>query len=529
MCLLYLLLSYFLVVLGQFSGLAFLGPVAASMGFFLCWRSLLFLKSPRLRLLIAFLWFALVQAVQLRWLATTDLVGEGILVVYLLFVVLIGAQFALLSWIVLKEQITWSRALALSGLWALFEWSRLFISAGFTWNPVGLALASQYVPMQMASLFGIYGLSFWVLFVNLAALRAWQLRSRRALVSWALCALFPFAYGTCQIAFFTQKTPRTLSAVLVQPNLLPDEKEPIFSNNHRFVPAFDQWSRILASIERNAPEKLDLIVLPEAAVPFSAHRPIYPLADVKAFWAQRFGVKALKDLPGEKPFVSNLFFLQAIANHYHSEVISGLDDRDGVTHEAFNAAFHVVPKEKKATRYEKRILLPIGEYIPFQSWRWVREWISQSFNIEDSFVPGKQAKLFHSKIPIGISICYEETFSHLMRESKELGAMLFVNVTNDGWYPHSSLPKHHFAHGLVRSVENGTPLLRACNTGITAGVDCFGRVVSSYGENESGALFVRLPLSTFPTLYTLWGNWGIVCLSIACALLLWRKNLQAEG
>ena len=487
---------------------------------------MLFWKNTWGRLGIAFTWFALVQAAQLSWLATPALVGVGIIFVYFLFVVLIGAQFAFLSWMIAKERLTLTRAAALAGLWVLLEWSRLFICTGFTWNPVGLALASLTLPMQAASLFGIYGLSFWVIFTNLAALRAVMLRTRRAVVTWGVLAALPFVYGALQQNLLKEKNPQTFAAVLVQTDLLPGEKEPYYGTKDRFVPPLEQWSRILAFIEEAAIEKPDLIVLPEASVPFSAHRPIYPIVEVSRFWRSQFGEESLSDFPQERiqKYVGNAFLFQALANHYGSEVIAGLDDRDPVTYESFNAAFHFLPQEKKVFRYEKRVLLPIGEYIPFRGWHFFEKLIADTFDIENSFAPGKEAKLFLGKVPMGISICYEETFANLIRETKGLGAELFVNITNDGWYPESRLPEQHFAHGIIRAVENGTPLLRACNTGITAGIDCFGNVIAVYPEVGAGALFVKIPLSTFPTLYTFWGDSGILFLSLICLFFLKPRN-----
>lgn len=118
-----------------------------------------------------------------------------------------------------------------------------------------------------------------------------------------------------------------------------------------------------------------------------------------------------------------------------------------------------------------------------------------------------------------------------MRNGRQKGAELFVNVTNDGWYPFSRLPEQHFIHGRVRAIENGVPLLRACNTGITAGVDSLGRTVARFENNEGkfelerGALYVPLDLYAFSTLYTFWGDALILILSLGCLVFLrdWKR------
>ena len=107
------------------------------------------------------------------------------------------------------------------------------------------------------------------------------------------------------------------------------------------------------------------------------------------------------------------------------------------------------------------------------------------------------------------------------------GAEMFVNISNDVWFPCSRLARQHFDHGIVRAVENGVPSIRACNTGITGGVDCFGRVLAVQQEQERGALEIKVPLNTFPTLYRLWGDGAILIPSALFALLLFRKKEEA--
>src|SRR3990167_5200265 len=152
-----------------------------------------------------------------------------------------------------------------------------------------------------------------------------------------------------------------------------------------------------------------------------------------------------------------------------------------------------------------------------------------SFGVYSSFDPGKESKIFHSHVPIGISICLEETFGHLIRRCRLLGAELFVNITNDVWFPHSKLPEQHFHHGRVRSVENGVPILRSCNTGITGAIDCFGRVVKVLPKSETQvyAMHLTLPMQSYRTLYSLWGDAGILTISsLGMILYLLRKSCR---
>ena len=105
-----------------------------------------------------------------------------------------------------------------------------------------------------------------------------------------------------------------------------------------------------------------------------------------------------------------------------------------------------------------------------------------------------------------------------------------MNVTNDGWYPYSRLPEQHFIHGRMRAIENGVPLLRACNTGVTAGVDSLGRTIARFEnsegnfELEKGALYIPLNLYSFSTLYTFWGDVLILILSLGSLVFLRERK-----
>ena len=227
---------------------------------------------------------------------------------------------------------------------------------------------------------------------------------------------------------------------------------------------------------------------------------------------------------GGRTYVSNSFWAQAVSDHYGAEMVIGLDDFDG--EHSYNAAFHFVPRTLNITRYEKRVLLPLAEYLPFP---FLKPLIAR-YGINSFFTHGKGAKVIEGRCPLSVSICYEECFSHLMREGRSKGAKLFVNVTNDAWYPFSRLPQQHFDHGRIRAIENGVPLVRACNTGVTAGVDSLGRTLGRFEnsngnfELERGALFLPIDLYAFSTLYTLWGDGFILVLSLVCLVFLIRKR-----
>lgn len=508
-------LSFCIVAFGQPAWIGGFGLIASGLGFALFWLAMLSFQSPRERFWLSVIWFTSVQGVQLSWMTTLDYMGPLILVVFAFLIIAMGVQFGLLSFLIQKP-ITLSRALAIAGSWTLFEWMRLFFLCGFTWNPVGLALADSSYALQFASLFGVFGLSFWVILVNIAGLTVFLEKSGKAFALWAVLALSPYLYGFLQQTWVDAYVPvkKTLNVALIQTGLFPEQKDFLHHAPHAYIAPTVQLERIFHVLDTG--RQIDLVLFPEAALPMGAHMAGYDLQEVKKFFEE-------EDLPPlQLPYalyrrgwkVCNAFVMQALANHFHCHVIIGLDDADG--NKKYNAAFHFQPDNLPYARYEKRVLAPIAEYVPLRQWHRFSQFVARQFGIYSSFTPGQEAKIFQTVLPTGVSICLEETFGHLIRELRHKGAELFVNLTNDVWFPRSRLPQQHFDHGRVRAAENGVCILRACNTGVTGAIDCFGRPLKQLpvSETEASVLYVSLPVRSYSTLYTWWGDGAILAISL---------------
>jgi apolipoprotein N-acyltransferase len=532
------LVSFVITAFGIPSLSGILSAAAASFGYALFWSGIVSQKNHRFAL--AVVWFTGVQAVQLNWMVSMEYMGPAILGVYLLVIVALGLQFGFLTWFI-RPPVTWIQILGLSGFWVLMEWARLFFLTGFPWNPIGLALAANSYSIQAASLFGIYGLCFWVIFVNLLALNLvlrdkkstepdfykWLSSSPLAFCGlkkcriWLVFALLPYCYGVAHqlILRWTLPQGKEMSVALVQTALRPEQRNRFRTNPSAHIHPLVQWDLILTHLEKLKKDRFDLIALSEGAIPNGPWKFLYPYGAVKAIWERHFGEGSEVDFPsiiapfGEGKKVSNSFWIQALANRFHAEVIAGLDDREGDLF--YNAAFHFSPQKNHIDRYQKQILIPIGEYIPFTEWKWLAEFVSKEFGIGDSFSPGTKVTIFQGQVPMGVFICLEETYSHLVREIRRNGAKLLVNLTNDVWFPETRLPWHHFDHGRLRAVENGVCLLRATNTGVTAAIDCFGDPVAIFppSEKEAGVLDIKFAMRSYATLYTFLGDVPVLLLS----------------
>lgn len=438
------------------------------------------------------------------------------------------------------------------------EWLRLFFLAGYTWNPIGLALSANLYSLQMASLIGLYGLSFWVMFVNLLALRAFKKINFASSAIWLSCAALPFLYGLGQVSLQApllsekEQHPKNRYAALLIQTAFPSEESIHFTSHaERIAHLLDEWRQILKLAKPAQGKPVDLIALPEFVVPYGTYTPLFPYRVVKEAFSNLYGPDQLSKLPLLQPpfaeliavpssdkkewFVNNLFWLQGLANIFNAEVVAGLEDAEDPPtgpRVYFSSALHLQPNPSHhlpfvANRYDKRVLMPMGEYIPGESlpFQFCRT-LAAAYGIQGSLTPGKEAKVFGCRQPLGLCICYEETFGHLIRENSRKGAEILVNVTNDGWYPQSLLPQQHFDHARVRTVENGLPLLRACNTGITGAIDCLGRSVALLDNRSepAGSLYVHLPVHSYPTLYRHWGDALIVMVSLFSLLFLFERR-----
>ncbi len=542
------IVSWGIMAFGQPAWFGWLGLVGAVIGLALFWRVLLCHEPWRRRLLIAISWYAVITAVHFSWASShpyTYIYG-----VTAGFCLLGGLQFGLFCLLITPERLKQPFFVLLgAAVWTLCEWSRLFFMSGYTWNPFGLLLTGSIYPLQTASLWGIFGLTFWVTAVNLLVLRTWLYPSSwMAKGALASMVLFPYLFGVAHIAYhesanLRQGPPRTLTAVLVQP-YSPVENQGAFSTPERAVSyVLGQWQHILQLAARYRGEKVDMVVLPEYMVPFGTYWTVYPLQAVKNLFVATLGPDSLSTLPdleapdaqpidtpsGKGWYVSNAYLAQAVANAFHAGVVVGLQDDDEMDDGSINvysAAFHFCPGGAERCRYEKQVLVPMGEYIPFSL---VRD-LAARYGILASFTPGAGAKVFKcDETPFGISICYEETFGHLMRENRSLGADLLVNVTNDGWYPNSRLSQQHFDHARARTVEMGIPLIRSANTGVTGAIDSLGRVVAVLEKEQAplidgpGAIKVEVPLYHYSTLYTHLGDGLAVVLSLLIIGLAFKK------
>ena len=529
-----IVISFLIVAFGQPVWSNFVSFLASCVGFALFFRFLLSLKNRKQRFWIAAVWFTAVQLLQLSWFLSHPYFY--IIAVHFSLSCLYGIQFGVVGLLASPQKITrLSRIVLITSCWTLLEWSRLFLLSGFAFNPIGMSLSANLYTLQTASLWGAFGMSFWVLLVNLLALKAWLEWPRYvSSIVWITSVLLPFAFGFIQLKIHDTQLPYdTFNTVLVQP-VFPIEENLKFYDAPSFVKFVEgEWKQILFLSKEHLGKNIHLLALPEFIVPFATYSPVFRYDEVQKIFVEIFGENVKNALPqpqeplateyktskGSIWMVSNGYWLQGLANILNTPVIAGMEDIEDFsngTREMYSSAQYVEPmvgnQWQSFKRYDKRVLVPMGEYIPFSFCRQ----LAAMYGITGSFTPGQEAKIFPARLPFGVSICYEETFGHLMRENRLKGAELLVNLTSDAWYP--TLAQQHCDHARLRTVENGIPLIRACNTGITCGFDSFGRSIKILGDShhekiwKPGALYLQVPLFSYHTLYSILGDYLIVAI-----------------
>ena len=367
-------------------------------------------------------------------------------------------------------------------LWVAIELARTRIS-GFPWDLLGISQVDNVALCRIAGWTGVYGISFEIVLVNVAMAVGFLIpRARRGMMLAAALA-----------AAAVLQSGRLIEAPAAQANqvaLLVQQNIPVAAN---WTPGYFQQTlqQLTELTEKSAADskqgKIDLIVWPESPAPFftnEAH-----LREVISDLARRTNAWIVIGAMG--------------SNAPHPNDESPL----------FNSAALISPQGGWTERYDKVHLVPFGEYLPFPS---LFSFASGLTKEVGQFERGRSRQpLSAGGEKLGIFICYESIFPNEVRESANLGAQVFVNISNDGWYGDSGAYAQHLNQTRMRAIENERWLLSATDTGVTASIDPWGRVATSIPRKERLELIAPYALDSVTTFYTRHGDW----FAYACAII----------
>jgi apolipoprotein N-acyltransferase len=412
---------------------------------------------------------------------------------------------AFAAWLTLRLNQSKLMPLLFAASWTLAEWLRSWLLTGFPWLSLGYSQTSAGLQL-FAPLIGETGISFLLAFSAAALAQLFTLPSNTLQT-----ALARYSYVVIAGLLFVinpwlaplkgwQPSGESVSVLLVQGNI----KQAL-----RWDPE-QEWPTMLKYLDLTRPHfQADIVIWPEAAIP-----QLEPLAEA---------------------YLDNL---NQAALYQNSAVISGILDYNLKTGEAWNNLIVLGKRDKEAmagdyhyghsNRYSKHHLLPIGEFVPFESWLRTLAPIfdlpMSSFS-RGSYIQPNLVANGHHLLP---AICFEIAFPQQIAANFTPDTEVLLTVSNDAWFGDSIGPHQHLQIAQMRALEFGRPLLRATNTGVTATIDANGHIQQRAAQFAATVIQDTIELTSGSTPYQRWRDWPVrfSCLAIFSLILLsrWRQR-----
>ncbi len=396
---------------------------------------------------------------------------------------------------------------------AVSEWLRGHIFTGFPWNLIGMALGQNLWLMQGAALGGVYWLTLLASLILAAPATLFdgpnvRFSQRFGPSLAAIAALAALAaYGAWRIPAQPQPTIPGVTLRLMQPNLPQDAK--FNATNAQGILAL----YLNLSVGDDSPDgKMHgptHVIWPESAFPFILDQSPEALAQIAAILPPGkiliTGAARMSDpLPGEQ---TGRFF----------NAIAVVDDQGTVQ-----------------WQYDKTHLVPFGEYVPaFLKTTIAALGLRQFVHIPGGFDSADRRKMLHLPGigPVVGTICYESIFSNevLPQDDNSNDAKAIINVTNDAWFGVLTGPYQHFAQSRLRTVEEGLPLIRVANTGISAAIDPYGQIVAILPLGAKGYIDTTLPIAAPQTIFRQYGELVFMLCSLLCFAVAFYCSVGATG
>ncbi|MBV8977936.1 MAG: apolipoprotein N-acyltransferase [Alphaproteobacteria bacterium] len=388
-----------------------------------------------------------------------------------------------------------SRIFVLSAALAVTEWLRGHVLTGFPWNIAGYSWGASLSMMQGAALFGVYGLSLLTMMLGASLAELFTVNGARRLpVAMLLFFAALFVGGWERLS---QKTDPDIAGVrlrIVQPNIAQADKyKPSLIDRN--------WNRLIQLSTRPAAEMPTHILWPEAGPPFLLQRSDAALRQIAALTAQdrvlMTGAVRVSHDDGARQFYNSFFVFG------RGGQLLGLYDK-----------FHLVP---------------LGEYLPFEKMLSALG-LKKLVGIAGSFSTGDgpHTLFIRRAPPASVLICYEILFPDQVVADQR--ARWIVNVTDDSWFGPWAGPSQHLMVARMRAIEQGIPVVRAANTGISAVIDAKGRIRARLDLALEGVIDSGLPASIAPTPFARQGEYAFWLLVLAALLagLLVVQNRQPQ-
>ena len=356
-----------------------------------------------------------------------------------------------------------------ASLFTVGEWVLSLGSLAFPWGSTAISLLGFLPFVQSASIFGQYFITFIVVYAC-ALLAAALTESKKILAVLSLSIFLVNTFSGVILFYFPPEKADTFSAAMIQGNVLSNEKWD--SHNYRSI-----FKKYISMTETAAKSGSDLIILPETAIP-SEFVP---------------GCSIHKELA-------------KIAKEFDVTIVSGIHASEGDKN--YNSVIAIYPDGSLSQRYDKRHLVPFGEFIPFgdtlgNMFPFIREFEESGSVLEQGTSPCVIATEYGNLGPL---VCFDSIFPQFASDAAKDNADILVIVTNDSWFNDSQGIYTHLKHARMRAIETGKPVLRAANTGISASINSKGEIIKSSDPLVEDILRTPMHVSGQTTVYTMTGD-----------------------
>ncbi|SDG23334.1 Apolipoprotein N-acyltransferase [Limimonas halophila] len=386
--------------------------------------------------------------------------------------------------------------------WAALAWVRGHVLTGFPWNLLGTAWGFADFSVQSVAWWGVWGLSLvTVLAAAAPAALAWRDEPplRRWGVPGAALALLVLALGGGAVRLATAPLAGEATVPGVKLRLV----QGAIPQNRKWDPALrrDHLDRYLSMSRQDGFAGRTHVIWPESAVPYFLGR------------ARGLREAMTSAAPPDGALLSG---------------IARVED-GGARPRLFNSVIALGPNGTQGARYDKHHLVPFGEYMPLDDLLPLEQLAHGGIG----YTPGPGPRVMDVPGAPAVSplICYEAIFPAEIVPSGERPGWL-LNVSNDAWFGTSAGPYQHLANARLRAVEQGLPLVRAANAGVSVVIDAHGRTLARLDLNARGILDAPLPAPReTPTLYARAGDWTfaamLAVLAVVAGALAWSRHTRA--
>ncbi len=410
------------------------------------------------------------------------------------------------AWVFIRRRFGFRTSLLMFPfLWVSFEYLHASTQIGFPWLTLGNTQTYDRTLIQFIALTGVYGLSFWLLWLNVLAYllydgfiaRRWRPLSRQGLVllgAIAVLYVLPRIYGLVVLREEPARPATEVRVGIVQPDIDPFEK---WEGN-----AAKQLEALQSLTSSFARARAELVLWPETAVPFFVLAPqnFMTLESIRR-QVDTLGISLLTGIPDIRFYRSDEPFPK-----------SSKTGRDGRRYDTFNSSMLLQPHDSSVQRYAKIILVPFAERVPFSEALSFLNAMQWNFGLGGWGI-GADTTVFHFRtaaadtVTFSNMICYESMYPSLVAAFVRKGASFLTVITNDSWWGRTSGAYQHERAAVLRAVENRRWIVQCANGGISCVVDPYGTIVESTGmfERTTRTWSVE-PLSAL-TPYTRLGDW----------------------